>query len=71
MPKHISIADFLTQEETEKAVHIFASDRQNFHARCRDEIIKPVMARIDKSLGQQNDADYLSYAVEYVLGQKM
>jgi hypothetical protein len=35
----------------------------------RDEIIKPNMTRINAALGQENDADYLAYAVEYVMNQ--
>ena len=33
--------------------------------RIRDEIIKPNIDRINKALGQENDPDYLAYAVEY------
>ena len=35
--------------------------------RVRDEIIKPNIDRINKTLGQENDVDYLSLAIEYAM----
>jgi hypothetical protein len=32
------------------------------------EIINPNMERINTKLGQENDADYLAYAVEFAVG---
>jgi hypothetical protein len=65
----VTIADFLTEDEIIKAQQLYKTDRANFHERCREEIIKPNMDRIDKALGQKNDAGYLAYAVEYVMSQ--
>lgn len=67
--KLASINDFLTPEEIDRAIKMYENRSQSyrFHVRCRDEIIKPVMDRINKSLGQENSPDYLAYAVEAVL----
>lgn len=68
MPKTVTLTDFLTEEEINRAVHLYNTDRANFHENCLKEIIKPNMARINTSLGQENDADYMAYAVEFVVG---
>ena len=67
--KYVAIADFLTDAEIDKALVIIAEARGDcsLHAKLRDAVIAPNMARIDAALGQENDADYLAYAVEFVL----
>jgi hypothetical protein len=73
--KQVTLDDFLTQDEIDKAVAIFKECRKadhptplrRFNARCVSEIIKPSMERINAKLGQENDAGYLAYMVEYVL----
>lgn len=69
MPKRITLADFLTDEEIHRAQELYTKDRANFHDKVLKEIIEPNMGRINKALGQENSADYLAYAVEFVLGQ--
>jgi hypothetical protein len=71
MMKMVAVADFLTPEEIERAIKLYrAVDRpQYFAGRCRDEIIAPVIDRINEDLGQENDPSYLAYAVEYALSQ--
>lgn len=59
--KSITLADFLTPEEIDRAIRL--RDRK----KVRDEIVLPNMARINEELGQENDPDYLAYAVEYVM----
>jgi hypothetical protein len=34
---------------------------------CTREIIEPVIDRINKTLGQENDPTYLAYRVEYTM----
>ena len=67
--RNVTIGEFLTVEEIDKAEEIWKNDRKNFHKRVINEIIQPNIARINKALGQQNNPDYLAYAVEYVLGR--
>jgi hypothetical protein len=70
MPKHISIADFLTEAEIEQAITIYKTAAPGTFARLvAEQIITPNMARINKALGQENDSRYLAYAVEHVLNQ--
>lgn len=66
--RRVSIYEFLTEAEIEQAVNIYRNDRDNFHRRVLMEIINPNMERIDKALGQENDADYLAYCIEAVVG---
>lgn len=67
--KIVSLRDFLTSDELDKAIELYTYHRPAFHNRCRDEVIKPVMDRINADLGQENDPDYLTYAIEAVLSR--
>ena len=58
----VKIEDFLTDAQVERCCALFP-DR----TRIRDEVIKPNMAAINHKLGQENDPDYLSYAVAYAI----
>jgi hypothetical protein len=70
MPKQMTIADFLTDQEIQKAMRLYRTAAPGtFAKRCAEEIITPNMERINASLGQDNDPTYLAYCVEYVLGQ--
>ena len=62
--KTISIGDMLTDEQIQRCGALYPS-----RERIRDEVILPNMAEINRRLGQENDPDYLSYAIVYVLGQ--
>lgn len=61
MTRQISLYDFLTEGEINKAAEL--KDRKA----VRDQIIKPNMERINKALGQENDPDYLSFAIEHIM----
>jgi hypothetical protein len=59
--KTITIDQFLTESELRLAVRL--KDR----IKVRDQILIPNMARINRVLGQENDADYLAFCVAYVM----
>ena len=60
--------NFLTPEEIDKAYALYQVAPEGAFAKlCAAEIIAPVMARINRTLGRENDAVYLAYCVEYVL----
>jgi len=68
--KKVRISDFLTPEETIAAIRIYGEAREGtFAKKCADEIITPVLPRINKKLGQENHALFLAYMVEYVFIQ--
>lgn len=70
MPKTMTIGDFLTEAEVDKAIKLYKEAAPgSFARRCANEIITPVLPRINAKLGQTNDAKYLAYAVEYALMQ--
>ena len=60
----VKISDFLTDAQLERCRKLYPDQ-----ARIRDEVIKPNMAAINRKLGQENDPDYLSYAVVYAIGE--
>lgn len=62
--KMVKLPDFLTHEQIRKCVRLYP-DRK----KIRDEVIIPNMAEISRKLGQENDPDYLSFAIVYVIGQ--
>ena len=59
-----AIGDFLTNREIQQALNIYRDDPDTFHGRFRDQVIIPNLDRINSSLGQANNPDYLAYAVE-------
>lgn len=69
MTKSASLSDFLPDEDIRRALEIYRTDRKNFHKRCKDEIIFPQLQLINVKLGQENDADFLAFAVEAVFAQ--
>lgn len=70
--KHITLGDFLTDAEIAECQRLWR-DREKSETRyntlVKERIIQPNMARINKALGQENDASYLAYAIEYVMMQ--
>lgn len=70
MAKTITIHDFLTEKEIARALKLYqAAAPGTFNRTIVAKIIEPNMARINRALGQENDARYLGYAVEYVFSQ--
>lgn len=69
--KTFTINQILTEAEIVKAVEIYNSCEHGvgFARRCSDEIIKPVIGRINAALGQENDPDYIAYAVMFACQQ--
>lgn len=68
--KMVSIGDFLTKEQIEKArlVHK-AAPPTRLHKWLVEQVVRPHMKEINAKLGQENDEDYLAYAIEYALTQ--
>lgn len=68
MTKTFTLPDILTTDEIARAVALYATAKPGtFAKRCAAEIIEPVLPRINAKLGQENNAAYLAYGVQYVL----
>jgi hypothetical protein len=70
--KPIRLKDFLTPVEIRKAANLYlecqeASAGAPFAVLCEQEIIRPVIDRINTALDQENDPAYLAYCVEYAM----
>lgn len=63
--KQITIKDFMTDEMVDKAIHLYRTSHSRHLALVG--LLKPHMADINRKLGQENDVDYLAYAVEYAI----
>jgi hypothetical protein len=59
--KKVTLLDFLTPAEIEEARKLKSASE------IKRRIIDPNLRRINAALGQQNDAMYLAYMVEYAL----
>ena len=67
----LTVKGFLTEDEIKRARKIYREAQPGtFAGRCADEIIAPVMARINAALGQENDARFLAYFVENTFNQE-
>jgi len=68
--KRVAISDFLQVEEVVEAVKLFRDAKPGtFAVKCAEEIIMPILPRINKTLGQENHPLFLAYCVEYVFIQ--
>ncbi len=66
--KTLTVGQILTKEEMEQALKLYKEcETYNFASRCAKEIIAPVISRINRDSGQENDARYLAYCVEYAI----
>lgn len=60
--KTVKLGEMLTDEQLELCRALYP-DRE----RIRDEVIAPNLEAINRRLGQENDPDYLSYAIVYAI----
>jgi hypothetical protein len=68
--KQMSIDQFLTRAEIEQAWEMYRTNTSSsFASRVATYIITPNMERINAALGQENNAMYLAYCVEYTFNQ--
>lgn len=69
MPKTVTLDQFLTPKEIDRALKIYREMKGEggYAQRVCDELIQPNIARINTALGQENDPKFLAYAVEYVI----
>jgi hypothetical protein len=71
--QYTTIDQFLTDSEIRLAEKLWQQYRLDgtgqFATAVREQVIEPNMDRINRRLGQENDARYLAYAVEYALLQ--
>ena len=58
--KTVSLTDFLTTEQIEKARKLKSA------AKIAAQVIEPNIKEINQKLGQENDAKYLGYLCEYI-----
>ena len=67
--KMISIGDIFTEQELTKAAEIMASqgDTLSVAQRIDEEVVSPILARIDEKTGQKNHARYWAYALIHVI----
>lgn len=61
--KEVTLGDILTEKELKRAMKL-----RKAKDICK-EIIEPKLPEINKKLGQENDAMYLAYFVEYAVTQ--
>lgn len=67
LPKTVRIGDMFTDAEITKMRKLFKEGK-----RAKDiaaEVIEPVLKRVNESTGQDNDALFLAYAIEYALSK--
>ncbi len=67
MPQQITLGLAFTDEELAQAILLLRDDPDNFHNRCRDEIVSPSLERINVTLQQDCDPDWLAYFLEHAL----
>lgn len=65
--KATAIGDFLTEGQLREAIgYCETLEPHEIHVAIRDNVIAPNMEEINRKLGQENDPDYIAYAVQHV-----
>ena len=68
--KSVKLTDFLTVQQIKQAESLWKQDsdfRHDFHKAVMEQVLVPNMMEINRKLvGQENNADYLAYAIEYI-----
>lgn len=64
-----TIGELFTGAEIDKAVQLYKqqSSQSKFIDEVVQAIVKPALPRINRLTGQENDARYLAYALEYAI----
>jgi hypothetical protein len=71
MTKTIAIGELFTEAELKAATKLYGKCKPGeFNKRVVEQIVKPALPRINKVTGQENDAQYWGYALEFALMQQ-
>ncbi len=65
--KSFNLDLIIDEQQRKKIVRIWREDQENFHNRCLKEIVEPSMGHINEVTKQENDARYITYAIEAAL----
>lgn len=65
----IKVGDFLTQEQAKRAIQLYVQlgGGKAFVDTITAELIEPNLAAINAKLGQENNARFLAYVIEYAM----
>lgn len=66
-PKTFKSGDIFHVDELRAAIKLYETHGpgSRLHAELRD-LVDPIMPRINATTGQENDADYMAYVLEYI-----
>lgn len=67
----VSLDQIFTANELHTALMLYVKCESAiaFHKLCTEQIIRPALARINRITGQENDANYWAYVMEYAIRQ--
>lgn len=68
--KQVTIAELFTDNEIKAAVKLHAECKPGeFNRRVVEQLVRPIMPRINKATGQENDERYIGYMLEFAIAQ--
>ena len=71
MANTVSLGELFTPAELRAATKLYCECKPGeFNKRVVEQIVEPALPRINKVTGQENDARYWGYALEYALTQQ-
>lgn len=66
--KMVNIGELLTDKELAKAREIYRTTKLGErHKALVAQVVEPAMKHINEVTGQENDAGYIAYALEYAI----
>jgi hypothetical protein len=71
MPQQLTAGDLFTEEDFNKAIDIYNATETSKERtdRLEEEVIKPIIGRINAATGQQNSTRYFAYWLESMMLQ--
>jgi hypothetical protein len=68
--EYYNIADLFTTDEINRAMILFIeckNTKEDFNARCANEMVWPIISRVNAHAGYNNIAEYWVYCLEHYL----
>lgn len=65
-----AITDLFTEDEIKRASELYETSKPGtFNKAVTEQVVRPVIDRINAKTGQENDPRYIGYMIEHVLNQ--
>jgi hypothetical protein len=68
--EYYKVTDLFTTDDLNRAMILFIeckNTKDDFNARCANEVVRPIISRVNAHTGHYNIAEYWGYCLEHYL----